>query len=188
MLLLLPLAILCFFLSFAAFILNACGVDVEQICPAIWILHPLVILLGATITYIVHRSFKPRSRCLADCCRLVPFAPLWIRLWMTLGLLIVGLCLLIVVASFLSHVPGTPEREPNGSYQLVEHGRLLRTLSEKEFHHYRAVQLQPFVAGWTASFWIMASTLASHYILKEFPADSFPSTLRASPRKPNPVN
>jgi hypothetical protein len=79
-------------------------------------------------------------------------APAWMR-WMLVGLIVYApvsaLAFVMVCGS------GGPSQEPNGTYAMTSHGRILRTLTAVEYHRASGYEFR-FMSSW----WIMFYSLS----------------------------
>ncbi len=63
---------------------------------------------------------------------------------------------------FMNSYPGAPDVK-NGQYILHNHGRLIKTLTEQEYHHYKANEVRVFSGHWLAFYGLAAAVLFPHW-------------------------
>jgi hypothetical protein len=56
---------------------------------------------------------------------------------------------------------GSPSHRPDGSFALTSHGRLVREVSEEEFHRYQAYVARGFSGHWMLFYGVSLVVLAS---------------------------
>lgn len=61
---------------------------------------------------------------------------------------------------FMNSQLGTPEIQ-DGQYILQNHGQLIKTLTEQEYHHYKANKVRGFSGHWLAFYGLAAAILFS---------------------------
>jgi hypothetical protein len=64
---------------------------------------------------------------------------------------LMGVCMVYAMINFvsmMSHLKEGSPRERNGSYELHDHGRFVRTLTKDEFDQYRAYEARGFSGHW----------------------------------------
>ena len=59
---------------------------------------------------------------------------------------------------FIASRLGSPDIQ-NGQYVLQNHGQLIKTLTEREYHHYKANELRGFSGHWIAFYGIATAAL-----------------------------
>lgn len=59
---------------------------------------------------------------------------------------------------FMGSQPGVPDLK-DGQYVLHNHGQLVRTLTEQEYHHYKANEVRGFSGHWLAFYGLAAAIL-----------------------------
>jgi len=134
-------------------ILSIAHIDVTRYFPFVWLLHigifiiwfPLILFLRNNQSEVkklqairakVEQSSFFSKGILGHC-------PLWLRLFVVIFSVYMGINFL-----FLSSTPGLPHFE-NGEYMLrVRGGRVIRTITEQEYHYYKAKQLRKFSGHW----------------------------------------
>lgn len=58
----------------------------------------------------------------------------------------------------MSSQPGSPEIQ-DGQYILQNHGKLIRTITEQEYHHYKANEVRGFSGHWLIFYGFSAALL-----------------------------
>ena len=148
------LAVVGLALSAAVHVSTFFGLDPQDVRPPVWLLH-----LGLFVVFvpaiIAARTNRNGSRRLRDA---FPHAPRWMAplTGCLFAYAVVNFALFIVL---MRH--GGPSRGENGEFALTEHGRLIRKISEEEFHRYRAYEARGFSGHWMAFYSLSAAMLVS---------------------------
>jgi hypothetical protein len=125
--------------SAAVHVVALCGVDVQSRWPSIWLLHILLFLpmIGAIVTSKAADRRLGKSESFA-------FQPRWMRLTMYIAF-VYGAFNFIY---FGIREDGTPTHDQEGTYSLRNHGRLIRTISEQEYHAQWALHARGMSGHW----------------------------------------
>lgn len=135
--------------------------DVAEVFPFVWILHvgailimfPAIIELKKTVPVRqVNGRLLGTSRGFYT--HVFKNAPRWLSI-------IVGLCFAYAIVNFILFITsqlGTAEIQ-GGQYVLTSHGKILKTLTEEEFHHVKANMLRGFSGHWILFFAAAAAIL-----------------------------
>jgi hypothetical protein len=146
------LAALGLFISSAANISTYFGVEPMNRWPCVWFLH-----LGIFVVFVpaiavgtkgrTDKAFRWRDA--------VGNAPAWMR-WMLVSILlhapINGMAFAIVGGG------GGPSRQPDGTYAMTSHGRILRTLTAGEYHRATGYEFR-FTSSWWMLFYCISLVL-----------------------------
>ena len=145
-------------------ILSIFGVDVQTKIPYIWLLHlgifvvwiPTILTLRKNQGIRAFESSDPRKR-------MNPFgffkalceqAPVWMVVIAAAGLFYAFVNFLL----FMTMQNGTPAFK-DGQYYLHNHGKLIRNITEQEYHYIKASMLRGFSGHWIAFYGIAAAVL-----------------------------
>jgi hypothetical protein len=162
--------ILCF-LAFIGLVLSAAAhfstffrIDPQQSFPYIWLLHIgifVVFIPAAAVQGMLPRNSSGKLQPFA-------FAPKWMQV-LTIGAFIYMFVNFITFAIMMPS--GSPYKE-NGQYVLREHGKLLRPITEQEYHRYRAYEVRGFSGHWMGFYAMAMTMLASAIVYRKSVADS----------------
>jgi hypothetical protein len=118
------------------------GIDILDLAPWVMVLHGLIFpAFGAGIFFVRDRLKGTRNPL-----TLVAGAPVWLKTF-TAALLVYATINFLTVLG--KSEGGSPE-VVNGSYQLMSHGRVLRALTEAEYHYQRSLVARLFSGHWMA--------------------------------------
>lgn len=140
------------------------GVDPQDSFPYIWLLHIgifVVFLPAIAIQSLLPRDQKGNLQPLA-------FAPRWMQ-----RLTIVAFIYMIVnfvVFIILTHA-GSPYKE-NGRYVLRDHGKFVRSITQAQYHRYRAYEVRGFSGHWVFFYLAAVTTLVSGIRYRSLVGDS----------------
>lgn len=123
-------------------------IDVQSHLPYVWLLHigifvvfiPAVILQNQRLKAMNAGAASPRAP------QRDAFygMPRWLR--RTVGALF--LYTMVNFGLFMYQLEGSPHKRPDGTYELTEHGRLLRPITAAEYRHFRALETRGFSGHW----------------------------------------
>ena len=145
-------------------ILSLADYDVEDKVPFVWILHlgifvvwlPTILNLRKNEEFIAYRKSKMMNR-------MNPFGflkiifkqtPIWLRIIAIGGFLYAGINFML----FITSQHGTPGIQ-DGQYILHNHGYVIKTLTEQEYHHYKANIVRGFSGHWLVFYGLAAAVL-----------------------------
>jgi hypothetical protein len=134
-------------------------IDVSEYLPFIWVLH-----IGIFIVWIpAIIQLKKKQRPALNIFPAKPFTliksithgvPQWL-----VSIAIAGFVYAFInFGLFILQLPGTPDIK-DGHYILQNHGQLLRQITEKEYHHYKAVTIRGFSGHWIFFYGLAAAML-----------------------------
>jgi predicted RNA-binding Zn-ribbon protein involved in translation (DUF1610 family) len=161
------------------------GVDAERSWPSTWLLH-----LGQFVVIIPALTTAPRDpRVQREKWVGLGRAPLWLR-WL---MILLGVHAFINIAAFeFVCGKGGPAIEPDGTYSISSHGRIIRHITQAEYHRARGYELRSFSSFWMAMYGLgltlMVSNINRRKMAEEASTDqaslgsldgSFPRPLRA---------
>jgi hypothetical protein len=142
-------------ISLLVHLLSVADVDLLAHFPFVMALHIGVFVVGIPV------FFYTRSKANAGNTRRNPIAllrtlfgeqPIWMK-----GLAAAGFFYAILNFSlFMASQPGVPDIR-DGQYILHNHGQLIKTLTEQEYHHYQANVVRGFSGHWIAFYGIIAT-------------------------------
>jgi len=140
------------------------GTDVEDTIPYIWILHvgiffvwlPTILEMRKNTELTSHRQSGIMNKLtpIGLFKRILKDTPMWLRVIAIAGFFYA----LINFLQFMISQPGIPEIE-NGQYILQNRGKLIRTLTEEEYHFYKANVLRGFSGHWIFFYGMAAAVL-----------------------------
>jgi hypothetical protein len=164
-------------LSMVAHVSTFFGIDPEQPLPYIWFLHLGIFVV--MVPAIVVQPGKREGRAVGwrDT---MGNASAWLR-WLTI--LLVANAFINWAAFWLVCGSGGPTQEPNGTYSLSSHGRIIRQITAAEYHRARGYEFRGFSSWWMLCY-SLALTLLMSQINRRKMADEpvVPKTLSgASP-------
>ena len=135
------------------------GIDVTEKIPFIWILHIgiFVVWLPTILNLRKNEKLKEfsQSGLLTRMNPLVFFKMIFQNTptWLTLIAISGFLYAIVNFMLFMTSQLGVPDVK-DGQYILQNHGQLIKTLTEQEYHHYKANQLRGFSGHWIAFYGI----------------------------------
>jgi hypothetical protein len=160
-----------FFLALVGLILSAAahfstylGVDPQERFPYIWLLH--IGIFVVCLPAFAIQGMLPRG----DGGKFKPFeyAPKWMRLLM-------GVAFIYAIVNFVIFIflmsSGSPYRE-NGRFVLKDHGKLVRQITEQEYHQYKAYEVRGFSGHWMLFYAAALTMLASGIAYREMGTNS----------------
>jgi len=145
-------------------LLSIFDVDVAAKAPLVWLLHVgiFIAFIPAILELKKNRELQTYQK--SDMFKVFsPFntlkiisrtTPSWLTVIAVLGLFYAFVNFII----FMKSQPYTPDIE-NGGYVLRNHGQIIKTLTEQEYHHYKAVTLRGFSGHWIAFYGISMALL-----------------------------
>ena len=145
-------------------VLSIFDVDVQTQIPYIWLLHLGIFVVWIPAILTLRKSESIRMFENPDTLkRMNPIAffkvicektPVWIVVIAAAGLFYAFVNFLL----FMTMQTGTPALK-DGQYYLHNHGKLIRNITEQEYHHYKASLLRGFSGHWIAFYGIAAAVL-----------------------------
>jgi hypothetical protein len=138
------IAITGFCLSLSVHLATFVGVDPQQSFPFVWLLHIGIFIVWLPAILIANRRTKGAPR--SDQWRTIfRGAPWWIAA-------LIGPVFLYAFFNFFFTIfvllGGHSPTVRNGAYALSDHGRVVRTISEHDYHRYRAYEARLFSGHW----------------------------------------
>ncbi len=163
-------------LALIVHLLSLSGFDLSKRVPFIWLLHLgiFVVWIPVVLDWNKNEYFKTiRQSGIAN--RMNPFVFFkvifrYTPTWLTI-IAIAGFYYAIVnfmLFMFFQH--GTPAIK-DGQFVLQNHGQLITTLTEKEYHHYKANEVRAFSGHWIAFYGIAMAVLFPFKRLVQNPQD-----------------
>ena len=147
------LAIIGWLIGTTIHILSIAHIDVAGYIPFVWLLHIGIFIIWFSIIFFLRNNQSElkrlqatqeeveRSRFFSK--GILGHCPLWLRLFVMIIAVYMGINFL-----FLSSTSGLPHFE-NGEYILqARGGRVIRIITEQEYHYYKAMQLRRFSGHW----------------------------------------
>lgn len=148
------ITVVCWVISLLTHILALADFDVAEKFPFIWLLHIGIFVVIVSAIFVFRKSLQLqdeqiKSNPLKVFGTLLKGTPYWL-----IGIGIAGfIYALINFSLFASSQIGTPDIQ-NGHYVLQEHGQLIKTITETEYHHYKANEVRGFSGHWIAFYGI----------------------------------
>lgn len=147
--------------GFIIHVLTFADIDVADRFPFIWILHLMifVVWIPAIIKIRKMQTHQPISNIpgrnlFSRINALTPATPQWMKILAFAGFYYA----IFNFAWFIFHHNGSPSMQ-NGTYVLQNHGQLIREITEKEFHHFKALEIRGFSGHWIAFYGIATAIL-----------------------------
>ena len=140
-------------------ILSIVDIDISERVPFIWLLHIgiFVVWIPAILKLKKNQAFNhlQKSSILARGNPAASFKVVFRNTptWLTIIALAGFFYAVINFTLFAAGQPGVPEIQ-NGNYILQNHGQLIKTLTEQEYHHYKANEARGFSGHWIAFYGI----------------------------------
>ncbi len=145
-------------------LLSLAGFDITDKVPFIWILHlgifvvwlPTVLALKQNVELKAYLQSGMRNR-------MNPFGFFKIIFkqtptWLTIVAIVGFYYAIINFILFMTSQLGVPDIK-DGQYILHNHGQLIKTLTEQEYHHYKANEVRGFSGHWLAFYGVAAAVL-----------------------------
>jgi hypothetical protein len=158
------LALVGLLLSAAAHFSTYMGIDPQERFPYIWLLHIgifIVWLPAVAVQGMLPRDEKGRFKPFQ-------FAPRWMQL-------LTGVAFVYALVNFAVFIflisSGSPYKE-NGQYVLKDHGKLVRQITEQEYHQYRAYEVRGFSGHWMIFYLAAMTMLASGMAFRRMATNS----------------
>jgi hypothetical protein len=157
-------AVLGWTLGLTVHILSLAGIDVTELIPFVWILHIgiFVVWIPAILALKKNEDLVrfQKSRLLT---RMNTFGFLKIIFknvprWLIVIAIVGSFYAFINFVLFVATQHGVPDIQ-NGQYVLQSHGTLIKTLSEQEYHHFKANEVRGFSGHWIAFYGIAMAVL-----------------------------
>lgn len=142
------------------------GVDPEAVSPMVWLLHVGIFLAFGPALYLNQQEKKEKEKDNENKTKkkkqrwtdLFPAAPRW--LFAMIGVFFVyGLINFGIFMHLLNE--GTPTAKDDGTFVLQDHGTLIRSITEDEFHRHRAYVTRGFSGHWMIFYLVAAAVLVS---------------------------
>ena len=151
-------------------VLSVADIDITEKVPFIWILHvgifvvwiPTILKLrkNEELKLFQKSGVLTRTNPTGFFKIILKNMPTWLIIISAIGFIYA----IINFMLFAAGQPGVPDIQ-NGQYVLQNHGQLIRTLTEQEYHHYKANEARGFSGHWIA-FYGMAMAVLFPYKLK----------------------
>jgi len=149
------LAALGLLISITANVSTYFGVEPMQRWPYIWLLHLGVFVVFIPALTVQNHRGKERPFRWRD---VFSGVPAWIR-WMLVGLIIYAPVSALPFVIFFGG--GGPSKEPDGTYAMTSHGRILRTLTVDEYHRAIGYEFRCMSCWWIIFYSISLAMLVS---------------------------
>ena len=167
------LAALGLLISIAANVSTFFGVEPMHRWPDLWLLHlgVFVVFIPAISVQSQYRNETPfRWR---DVFGGVPAWLRWLLVWLIVYAPVSALAFVIVCGS------GGPSKEPDGTYAMTSHGRILRTLTANEYHRASGYEFRFMSSWWIAFYSISLALLVSAMIRQKALASRQDTTVQS---------
>ena len=136
-----PIAAIVFTIALVIHVLSIIGIDVQHYFPPVMLLHMLIFVCFIPFVLSLNKRFGGRAKLW----QLIPIMPRWT---MILG----GMLFAYTMINFLLSMDamgGTADLR-DGQYILHNKGKLIRVITEAEYHHSKASMLRMFSGHWLA--------------------------------------
>ena len=145
-------------------ILSILDIDLSERIPFVWVLHigvfvvwiPMIIQINnnSELKAFQKSSMFNRINPIGFLRIIFKKTPVWLALISACGLIYAIVSFLMVMGS----QPGIPDIR-DGQYILQNHGQLIKTLTEDEYHHHEAIVMRSFSGHWIAFYGIATAFL-----------------------------
>lgn len=144
-------------------VLSIANVDSTAGMPVVWILHAGIFVVWLPMIFYLKKNEEvqafyklSKNQRSAGALLKVLFkhTPDWLKVLAVLGFLYMPVNFFLSVVS--QH--GSPDLK-DGQYILHSHGKLIRILTEQEYHHYKANEIRGFSGHWLGFYGIAAAIL-----------------------------
>jgi len=144
--------------------LSLVNLDVTEKVPFIWLLHLgiFVVWIPIVLDRKINEDFKALKNSNIGK-RMSPFALFKVIVrntptWLTIVAIVGFYYAILNFVLFIFSQPGTPSIK-GGQFVLENHGQLIRTLTQKEYHHYKANDIRGFSGHWIAFYGVAMAVL-----------------------------
>ena len=146
------LAVLGLILSLTAHLATFVGIDPMQVCPWVWFLHMGIFVVWIPVVFLSNRCTKDQRK--KDHLQVaMQNSPAWMQK-------LVGPLFTYVLFNFFFTIfflqGGYTPRQVNGQFSLTDHGKLVRNITQAEYHRQQAYQVRAFSGHWIL-FYALAS-------------------------------
>jgi len=151
-------------LGLTVHLLSLADFDITDTVPYVWILHiGIFIVWLPTVFYLKKNEELKAYQQSGMLNRMNPFGffkiisrqtPTWLIIIAIGGFFYA----IINFMLFMNSEPGVPDIK-DGQYILQDHGRLIKILTEQEYHHYKANEMRGFSGHWLAFYGLAAAIL-----------------------------
>jgi hypothetical protein len=140
------------FLSMAVHIATFCGIDPQQVCPYVWLLHIGIFAVwipGLLLNRQRLNAAQSKNRGRNAIAAVTGSAPAWMQR-LTALLFAYGLLNFVIFLVTMGAVYGNGRpRLQNGRYVIAaKRGVVIRESSEREFHRFQATEVRGFSGHW----------------------------------------
>jgi hypothetical protein len=149
-------------LSLLVHCLSLADIDVAETVPFVWLLHIGCLVVWIVVTNHMRKNEELRWFQKGDFLERFNPSAYWrvvfkaTPTWMTN--ILIGSFFYAALNFMSSMTLGAPSSE-NGNYTLQSHGRVVKTLTEQEYHHYMANQVRAFSGHWICFYWFAIAVL-----------------------------
>lgn len=155
-------AVIGWILGLTVHILSLDDYDTTAKFPFIWLLHIGIFVVWFPAVYDLTKNEELKTyRQSATLTNSLGFYKIVFRntpTWLTIIASVGFFYAIINFILFMASQHGSPEIR-DGQYILREHGKLIKTLTEQEYHHYRANEVRGFSGHWLAFYGMAAAIL-----------------------------
>jgi hypothetical protein len=148
------LAVVGLCLSVTAHIATFFGVDPQQTFPSVWLLHDGIFVIWLPAIIFTNRRSKEGSKS-NPWATILAGTPPWMGAMIGPLLAYAGFNFFFTIFVLLGGHSPTSE---NGTFALKDHSRVIRTLTEAEYHRYRAYEAR-VSSGHSIVFYLMGMTM-----------------------------
>lgn len=148
-------------LSLLIHLLALADIDVTASIPFVWLLHVGVFVVWLPVVLELRKeqdlqngSFLNRMNPMSFFKTVFKGTPSWLVIMSAAGFFYAMINFLL----FMQSQTGVPALK-EGQYILHNHGQLIKTLSEAEYHHYKANEVRGFSGHWIAFYGLATAVL-----------------------------
>jgi hypothetical protein len=153
-------------LGLTAHLLSIADIDVQEKVPYIWILHIGIFIVWLPTIFDLRKNEDLKAYQKAGMLNsLNPFGvfkvifkntPNWLKMIAIIGFYYAFVNFVYLV--FMTSSVGTPDIK-DGQFTLQDHGQFIRTLTSREYHHYKAAEMRLFSGHWIAFYGLAMAVL-----------------------------
>lgn len=161
------LAVTGWILALLVHILSLADIDVKQTVPFVWLLHIGVFIVWIPVIFSLKENveIKPMGKSM----NAIGFykiifkeTPTWMKVIAGAGFVYAFINFMLFAAS----PSGTPDIK-DGQFILQNHGQVIRTITEYEYHHYKANVMRGFSGHWIFFYGVAIAALYKYSGLKK---------------------
>jgi hypothetical protein len=159
-------------LGLTVHILSLANIDVTEKVPFVWLLHVGIFIVWLPVVFSLKENQKLKEHQQSGMSnRMNPFSsfkiifrdtPTWLSIIAITGFFYAFINFIL----FMTSQEGTPSIK-EGQYVLHNHGQIIKTISEQEYHHFKANEVRGFSGHWILFYGVAAAVLFKYSGLKK---------------------